>query len=97
MELAEIRADGATHYINNDYYKRSGSCNQCGDCCPGCPHLIKNRDGTTTCGIWEKLSDKDDAEALKVGIHTSACKKYPNSPVDINISNRCAYNFEKIK
>ena len=85
-----INVDGKT-------YERSGKCNRCGDCCPGCPHLIKNEEGLFACAIWEKLDEKDDPDALKAGIHSSRCKNYPNSPVDLNISEKCEFRFNEIK
>jgi hypothetical protein len=70
---------------------RSGKCNRCGECCPGCPHLIKG--DIFTCAIWDKLSDKDDPEALKAGIHSSKCKSYPNSPIDLTIAKECGFKY----
>jgi len=81
-------------------YIRLGKCNHCGACCPSCPHLRFLENGKTKCAIWDKLSDKDDKEALKVGIHTSACRGFPNSPADLfndkELAEKCGYYFKEV-
>ena len=82
--------------VDDKIYERNGKCNRCGECCPGCPHLVKNEEGLFACAIWNKLGEKDDPEALKVGIHTSKCRNYPNSPVDLAIAKECGFRFNEI-
>lgn len=87
---------------NGKMWRREGECNRCGACClfgtpTPCPEARGNPDYTVTCGIHDRLAERDDPRVFETcKIITTACDAFPASPGDLTmpeIRNKCGYYF----
>jgi hypothetical protein len=94
---ADITVENIDQYGVN--WRRTGSCNRCGECCNGNPFnedRIAQVEGTCPLFSWESL-DIGKCNDRKNSYYLGGCKVYPQFPQQIIDYPLYSYKFERVE